>query len=146
SSTNYVRLSGTSSTGLWGNPIYWAGPSDPAYSIRNSCSSGQPPEFSSVRIPVGAKPDSTSDASMTVYDGDKGLVYGLWRTAYDPVTDSLSSCGGTVYYLSSNGLAGTLFQSDQAQNRGHRGVPPPVFAVRYDEIRFGQINHELKIA
>ena len=83
---------------------------------------------------------------MTVYDGDKSLVYGLWHAAYDPVTDSWSSCGGTVYYLSSNGLAGTLFQSDQAQNRGHRGVPPPVFAVRYDEIRFGQINHELKIA
>ena len=144
--TNYVHLSGASSTGRWGNPIYWAGPSDSAYHVKNSCSLGQPREFSSVRIPDGARPDSTSDASMTVYERAKGLVYGFWRAAYDPATDTWSACGGTVYYLTSNGLAGSVPESDQPKNKGHHGVPPSTFAVRYGEVRAGQINHVLKIA
>ena len=144
--TNYVRLAGTSSTGTWGNPIYWSGTSDPTYAINNSCSQRQPSEFSSMRIPAGARPDPTSDAGMTVYDGDKGLVYALWHASYNATTDTWSACGGTVYYLSSNGLEGSLLQSDQPRNKGHRGAPPPTYAVRYDEVRAGAIRHVLKIA
>jgi hypothetical protein len=51
-----------------------------------------------------------------------------------------------VYYLSSNGLHGTLPESDQARNYGHRGVPPTVFAVTLEEVRAGAIHHMLKIA
>jgi hypothetical protein len=143
--TNYVRFAGAGSNGNWGNPIYWSGPGDPTYAVQNNCSFKMAPEFQSVRIPTGAQSDSsTSDAAMTVYDVDKGLVYGFWRASFQ--NNEWSSCGGTVYYLNSNGLDGVLAQSDEPRNFGHRGVPPPTYAVRYDEIQAGVIDHVLKIA
>jgi hypothetical protein len=146
STTDYIRFAGATDHGRWGNPIYWASVGDPSYSIRNSCTFEQPPEFGSIRIPKGARPDPSSDAAMTVYDLDKGLVYGLHRAEYDSANDSWSACGGTVYYLRSNGLHGKLWPSDEPRNQGHRGVPPSAYAVRYDEVQFGEINHVLKIA
>jgi hypothetical protein len=143
---DYVHLAGVGPGGPWGNPIYLAEPEDRAYSIVNTCADRQPPEFRSIRIPRGAAPDPTSDASMTVYDMTRGAVYGFFRTNYDPLNDQWLACGGTVYYLRSNGLDGILPQSDDPRNFGHRGLPPPVFAVRYDEIGTGSIDHVLKIA
>jgi hypothetical protein len=141
---NFVKLSGTDSTGKWGNPIYWAGPGDPVHNIANSCSTRQPEEFDDVRIPVGAQPDPTADSAMTVYDVERGMVYGMhWAKRVD---GTWSACGGTVYHLESNGLNGKLPQSNDRRNTGHRGVPPSAFAVRYDEIRAGALNHVLKIA
>jgi hypothetical protein len=144
--TDYVHLAGASSTGKWGNPAYWSQQDDPDYSISNTCAYRQPPEFASVRIPRGATPDPTSDSAMTVYDLSKGIVYGFHRAAYDKANDEWSACGGTVYYLGSNGLHGSLWRSDDDRNTGHRGVPPPTFAIRYDEVQHGAINHVLKIA
>jgi hypothetical protein len=143
---NYVTLSGTSSDGKWGTPYYYAKDGDPTYAVANSCFSRQPPEFGEIRIPVGAKPDPTTDASMVVFDLGKGMEYGLWHAKYDPATTQWSACGGTVYYLASNGLAGTLKQSDEKRNYGHRGVPPSVYAITYDEIASGSINHLLRLA
>ena len=51
---DYVKISGTTSDGKWGTPVYRARKRDKAYVIVNSCSSYQPPEFGSVRIPGGA--------------------------------------------------------------------------------------------
>jgi hypothetical protein len=146
SGTNFIRLAGATSDGKWGNPIYEAGSGDPAHRIQNSCGYVLPPEFGSVRIPPGARPDPSPDSSMTVYDLDKGVVYGFYRTRYNEATDEWSSCGGAVYYLDSNGLAGSLDQSDEPRNFGHRGVPPFTYAVRHDEIENGSIDHILKIA
>jgi hypothetical protein len=145
-STGYIALSGTSSSGEWGTPIYRAHDGDPTYSVNNKCQSHRPPEFKSVRIPVGAKPDPTSDASMIVRDAGKGLQYALWHASYNSDTKQWSSCGGTVYYMASNVLAGTLKQSNEPRNYGHRGVPPETFAVGYDEIKAGVIPHLLRIA
>jgi hypothetical protein len=144
--TDYVSLNGTDRSGAWGMPIYWSDPRDPAYSIHNTCSTRRPSEFHSVRIPRGARPDPTSDAAMTVYDRDRGRVYGLWHARYDRERNRWSSCGGTVYYLDSNGLHGKLERSNEPRNTGHRGVPPPTWAVRYGEIRAGAIRHVLKIS
>jgi hypothetical protein len=143
---NYLHLAGTTSNGMWGNPIYRSKSPDETYDIVNSCGNKQPPEFGTMRIPAGAQPDPTTDAAMTVYDRSKGLVYAMWQTSYNASNDTWSACGGTVYYLASNGLDGSLAQSDQKSNDGHRGVPPSSFAVRYDEISTGVINHVLKIA
>ena len=145
-SSNYIQLGGTTSTGAWGMPIYWGGRGDPRYNIHNNCSFSAPPEFDSVRIPLGAEPDSTSDSELTVYNKRRGRVFGLWKAQYDTEADSWSACGGTVYYLRSNGLHGSLRASDERRNRGHRGFPPPTFAVRYDEIKAREIRHVLKIA
>jgi hypothetical protein len=83
---------------------------------------------------------------MTIYDLDRGVAYGFWKTRYDQSEKEWSACGGTVYYLDSNGLEGTLPQSDEPRNFGHRGLPPTTYAVTYEEIRRGTINHVLKIA
>jgi hypothetical protein len=81
---------------------------------------------------------------MTVYDVDKGLVYAFRHASFS--SNTWSSCGGTAYYLNSNGLDGILAESDEIRNFGHRGVPPSTYAVRYDEVSQGAIDHVLKIA
>ncbi|MGZ4131450.1 MAG: hypothetical protein ACXVWF_00250 [Actinomycetota bacterium] len=146
STTGYLRLAGASSSGTWGNPVYRAKSSDPTYAVVDSCRLAQPPEFRSVRIPLGARPDPSSDAAMTVYDESAGFVYGFWHAAYDPARDAWSACGGTVFSLASNGLHHALAASDDPRNTGHRGVPPSAYAVLYGEIRAGSIDHVLKIA
>lgn len=146
SSSGYVRLAGTSSTGAWGNPIYRANRHDPAYAVHNTCGYRQPPEFAGLHIPAGARPDPTSDAAMTVYDRPQRIVAALWRASWDAESGRWSACGGAVYYLDSNGLAGELPSSDEPRNRGHRGVPPSTYAVRFAEIEAGSIDHVLKIA
>jgi hypothetical protein len=143
---NYVRLAGTDSSGRWGNPIYWSGQDDPVYDVVNTCRYQQPPEFSNVRIPVGARPDPTSDSAMSIYNVERGIVYAMHKSSYDAEHDAWSACGGTVYYLRSNGLHGKLRRSNEPRNTGHRGVPPPTYAVRFDEVEWGSIDHVLKIA
>ena len=145
-STNYLTLAGADGNGEWGNPIYWAKPSHKTYNVQNSCDYRRPEEFDAIRIPPNAGHDPTSDAAMTVYDVEKRLVYGFYQARYDKAQDTWSACGGTVYYLDSNGLDGSLAQSDQNKNFGHRGVPPSTYAVRYEEIKEGSIDHVLKIA
>jgi hypothetical protein len=143
---DYISLGGTSSSGKWGMPIYWARQGDPTWDVANSCSQKQPSEFNSVRIPTGAEPDPTSDAAMTVFDQGRGIVYGFHNARFNQQTKRWSACGGTVYYLSSLGLDGRLPQSDKQRNFGHRGFPPPTWAVRLDEINAGAIRHVLKIS
>lgn len=144
--TDYIRLSGAGTTGRWGMPIYWAGRGDPTWNVVNTCSLDQPREFDRVRIPLHASPDPTPDAAMTVYDRHKGLVYGFREAHFDTQKRQWGACGGTVYYLSSEGLDGRLPESDERHNFGHRGFPPPTYAVRLDEVKAGSINHVLKIA
>ena len=141
----HLVLTGAGPKGRWGHPIYWAEPGDPTYRVGNDCSFSTPAAFSAVRIPLGARPDPGSDADMTVYDIGRGLVYGFWKARYDVGSNSWSACGGTAYSLSSNGLDGGLAQSDDSANAGHRGLPPPVYAVRFDEIKAGVIDHVLRI-
>jgi hypothetical protein len=144
--TNYIHLSGTGSGGRWGMPVYWAKRSSPIYNVRNNCRFAQPPEFDRMRIPRGARPDPTSDSAMTVYDRSRGIMYGLFMARYDKSDDRWSSCGGAVYYTASNGLHGDLAASDEQRNRGHRGLPPSTWAVRYGQIELGAISHVVKIA
>lgn len=146
SSTDYIELAGADGDGRWGHPIYWSERGDPTCNVRNNCDYKRPPEFDSVRIPAHARQDPTSDAAMTVYDRQKGIVYGFYRARYDAPTGRWSACGGTAYYLDSNGLEGGLKASDDKRNFGHRGLPPPTYTVRYDEISKGVIDHVLKIA
>jgi hypothetical protein len=143
---DHLLLAGATSSGRWGLPMFESDEGDPAYAIKNNCGFVQPPEFSSVRIPSTARPDDSSDSEMSIYDVDKGIVYGLFRASYSEEEGEWQACGGTVYYLESNGLDGDLQQTDEPRNFGHRGLPSYVYAVRYDEIEDGAINHVLKVA
>ena len=146
STTNYISLSGTSSSGGWGQPIYWAQPSDPVYDVQ-ATNYTIPPEFASLRIPRNAKTDDTSDHPMTIFDLTAGYVAWLWQATYDPTSMTWSAGGGSVHYLASNGLDGdwTQYPDTDPRNTGHRGVAGAVFPVRYDEIEAGAIDHVLKI-
>ena len=144
---NYIRLAGTSSTGTWGQPIYWAEAGDKVYSV-SSTRYELPPEFSSLRIPRAARSDGSSDGAMVVYDLDKGYVAWLWQAVYDQAHDKWTAGGGGMTYLESNGLDRKWkhVEGTDSRNRGHRGVPAPVGAVRYDEVKGARaINHVLKI-
>ena len=121
--TDYIELAGADGDGRWGHPIYWSSEGDAPCKMRNSCDYHRPPEFDSVRIPEGARQDPTSDAAMTVYDTSEGIAYGFYRARYDVERNHWSACGGTVYYLDSNGLEGSLEASDDPRNFGHRGLP-----------------------
>lgn len=144
-STDYVYLSGTGSSGKWGQPVYWAEPGDPEYDV-TSTRYFVPPEFKSLRIPRDAKPDPTSDSEMTIYDLDRGYVAGLWNAEYDSETDTWTAGGGDIFYLDSNGLHKALPGSDEPRNTGaHRGLPPPSYAIRLDEVQAGRIDHLIKI-
>jgi hypothetical protein len=146
SATDFVSIGGTSRSGEWGMPIYHARRGDPVYDVVDSCATRQPREFRHVRIPRGARADPTSDAAMTVYDRGRGIVFALWHALYHTDRHVWSACGGTVYYLRSNGLHGSLRRSDEPRNTGHRGVPPPTWAVRLADIKARSIRHVLKIA
>jgi hypothetical protein len=141
----YIRLVGTESDGGWGEPIYWALPTDSVYNVRSTRYS-LPDEFKALRIPAGARPAATADGQMTIYDLTSGGVYKLWQARYDIATDRWSAGGGSYYYLRSNGLHGSLAESDEPRNVGHRGNPPALHAVRFDEIQAGSIDHVLKIS
>ena len=145
SSHPYLRVIGTESSGGWGEPIFWAKPTDPVYNVVATRYS-LPTEFASVRIPIAARVPATSDAQMTIYDMEKGAVYKLQKAVYNATTDRWSAGGGSYYYLASNGLHGSLSESDDRRNSGHRGNPPALHSVRWDEIQSGSIDHMLKIA
>lgn len=142
---DFVMLSGATEEGLWSPSVYSAEPSHPEYEVI-ATEYDLPPEFASLRIPPGAEPGPSTDHEMIVYDLDRGYVAGLWLAEYDPGRDTWSAGGGDIYYLASNGLSGKLPQSDDQRNQGHRGVPPPTFTIRWDEIEAGQIAHVLKAA
>jgi hypothetical protein len=130
-------------TGAWSEPIYFTDSSDRVGQV--NCLPLQ------TRIPWNLAPAATSDAQATVFDLITGVVYKVrsftidWNT--NPVT--VNAAGGcSVYDLTSNGLHNSLPASDHnaPMNAGHRGYPPAIHAVRYDEVASGQIRHVLKVA
>lgn len=123
-------------TGSWGEPIYWAQPDDPSYFIEIL--------DRRVRIPAEAAVARTQDAQMTVYDVERGSVVKLHRARF--VDGAWKASGASIYFLGSNGLHRRLPESDDARNQGHRGFPPPIHAVRWDELEAGVIAHVLKVA
>jgi len=122
--------------GPWSEPIYWARAGDPEYKLADF-------DFR-VRIPLDAVPAPTSDAQLMVYDRPRGIVIKLQKASFTGTT--WLARWTEIYYLDSNGLFGDLPESDEPRNRGHRGFPPPLHAVRWDEVQAGAIRHVLKVA
>ena len=130
----------------WGQPMYWARPSDPSYDVVGILGGG-PPELNDVRIPVGARPARNSDGSMSIFDLRQGYVTLLTDAVYDVADNQWSASGATVTYLHSNGLHVLTGQSDQRGNTGiHRGNNGATAGVRWDMVQAGAINHVLKVS
>jgi hypothetical protein len=131
----------------WGQPVYWSEPSDPTFDVAPIGRSEFPPELASLRIPEHARAAENSDASMTVYDEQKGYVVALTGAVRDPASGSWSAAAASVAYLESNGLHAATGRSDDPRNQGtHRGNNGATMAVMWHEVRAGAIRHVLKIA
>ncbi|MDF1596559.1 MAG: hypothetical protein P1T08_10775 [Acidimicrobiia bacterium] len=129
----------------WGMPIYVADADSPTYSV-TSTKYPVPPEFASLRIPRRALPADTSDAEMVIYDLDRGVVAQLSKARYDGDRDAWTVSGGSIAYLESNGLDGSLPASDERRNRGtFRGYNGAVAAVHYDDVADGVLDNVVKI-
>jgi len=130
----------------WGQPIYWARPSDPVYDV-TGLEHDRPPELARLRIPTDAQPADNSDDTMTIYDLRERYVVALTGAEYDEDDDSWTARGGTVTYLDSNGLHVATGLSDDRRNRGtHRGNNGATMAVAWEEVREGAVRHVLKVA
>lgn len=140
-----LRLAGAQHN-KWGQPAYWAQPSDPAYDVQG-LPAGAPSEARHLRIPKGANGAANSDGTMTVYDVARGYVVLLTDAHYDKATDTWSASGATVTYLDSNGLLDTAGRSGDPRNVGtHRGNNGATSYVRYDMVQAGEVRNVLKIA
>jgi hypothetical protein len=140
-SIQYPKLA----VGSWALPVYFAREGDPVYTIKP----GQyGPTLYEVHIPLGALPGNNSDALMAVFDRARSVVFELNHGVYNPVTHSWSAVGTALYGLASNGLACSLPESNRVcpMNSGHRGIPPAIFAIRYNEVKAGAIRHVIKIS
>lgn len=129
----------------WGMPAYAAGTDDPVYSVV-SRKYQLPPEFSSLRIPVGALPADSSDGEMVVYDLVSNVVALFSKAVYDADTDTWTVNGGSIAHLNSNGLDGSLPAADDVRNRGtFRGYPGAVAMIHWDDIADGKLDNVVKI-
>jgi hypothetical protein len=129
----------------WGMPIYVADADSPIYNV-TSTKYPVPPEFASLRVPSGALPAETSDAEMVIYDLDRGVVAQLSKARYDADRETWTVSGGSIAYLRSNGLDGSLSASDESRNRGtFRGYNGAVAAVNFDDVADGVLDNVVKI-
>jgi hypothetical protein len=141
-----LNLAGTAGS-PWGQPIYWAKPSDPQYDVQGVVAAGRPPELDDIRIPVNARAASNSDNTMTIFDRSAGYVTALTGAQYDARKDRWTASGATVTYVHSNGLNVLTGLSDNAHNIGtHRGNNGATMAVRWDMVQAGAITNVLKVA
>jgi hypothetical protein len=141
-----LNLAGTPGS-PWGQPIYWAKPSDPAYDVQGVVARYRPPELDNLRIPVDARSASNSDGTMTIFDRTAGYVTALTDASYHPRAGRWTASGATVTYLDSNGLNVLTGRSDDPHNTGsHRGNNAAAMAIRWDMVKAGRITHVLKVA
>jgi hypothetical protein len=142
--SQYPGFKGYGSTGAWGMPVYWAQDGDPEYTVtQGSCGRPMPKYWpATVRIPLGAKPNDSSDAEMAVFDLQRGYVIQSWKTAFDGSTWT-AACWN-IYFLDSNGIVAEAAGGDP-RNEGHRGIPPSALVIRWDEIQAKLIPHKIEI-
>jgi len=136
---NYLRFTAAPGTSQgFGQPIYWASPSDKLYTISDGNLTVQ------VHIPRGAAPASGSDGQITIYDQSTNQVVGMSGASYNSSSDTWHVSGSIDrYMLNSNGLDRRVSGSNSNNNYGHRGITTAVRAVRLDEVQAGVIRHRL---
>lgn len=140
-----LMLAGASKS-QWGQPIYSAHPGDPTYDV-TGVTDAVIPELHDLRIPRGARPAANQEASMTVYDKQRGYVVLFTGAEFHAADDRWTATGASVTYLRSNGLHVRTRQADDRRNRGtHRGNNGATVAVTWDEVFDGAIRHVLRVS
>ncbi len=129
----------------WGMPVYLSDGSSPEFAVESTKYS-VPSEFQSLRIPKDALPAATSDAEMVIYDVERGYVTQLSKAAFSSETNTWTVTGGSIAYLDSNGIYGTIDGLGDPRNGGSfRGYNGAVAAVSYDDVLAGRVDNVLKI-
>lgn len=134
----------------YSTPIFWPRAGTPEHTVEVEGRRYK------IRIPEGASPASGTDSQLVIIDWGRNKTHQLHRASFS--NGRWRADGASVYRLDSNGLdhAGrhetapgwtrrTRAMCDAKRNEGHRGIPPPVMAVRFDEISAGAILHKLEM-
>lgn len=125
----------------WGTPVYWADARDPDTEVLSS-RFGLPPEFSSLRIPRGAKPMRAQDREMVVIDPERDTV--AWLNRAERADGRWRAAGGSIARLSSDGVAAEA-GGDYRNTGTQRGLNGAVVAVRHDAVEQGAVRHVLRV-
>jgi hypothetical protein len=174
--TKYIKLAGTESDGggtpYYAVPSS-GDPPTPTKVVCNdpdgACYGFNGPSYW-LRMPRNARPANDNDSEMVVFDLnlDTNVVVWLyracpphWVNAFctdDGSKDTFTAYSISVETLPSSGIDGCWPSNyplqfpppplgpNDTSNRGHRGIPGAINAVRYDEVVAGLIAHTLKIA
>jgi hypothetical protein len=119
-------------------PFYVSGATDPLYTITVGKHTVQ------VHIPKGATPMTAPDGAMTIHDTALGIWVGLHQAVY--LNGKWTANGMDRYSDASNGLDGSLPDSTDPLNFGHRGMSSALSFVPKSEIDAGVIDHVLKVS
>jgi hypothetical protein len=128
----YMKLS----MGNFAQPIYFAAESDPLYTVKPTKNG----PAVTLHIPKGASQAQGSDGQFVVFDRSLNQAVGLHGASFEG--SQWVADGSDRYLLDSEGLDAKI--GGTPGNSGHRGVPPPIRAVRLDEAEAGAIRHRLE--
>jgi hypothetical protein len=120
-------------------PFYFAGQGDPLQTVMAGGKSV------TLHVPAAAAPTKSSDAELVIFDPSVNVAAGF-HSAKLAAGGQLMAADLDRWHLDSNGLVGTLPQSDDGYNAGHRGSPAPLRGIRLDEVKSGIIAHKLAVS
>lgn len=136
----YVRIAPAE----WSIPIFHVDADDPERRIV-PLAGFDPPEWQALRIPDRARPAPNADAELVLWDVERGLVSHLFGARV--VRGQWEAKGGSIRYLSSNGLPGRVVGSDEQRNVGtSRGNNGLAFGIGFDDVEQGRVGHVVKLA
>lgn len=125
--------------GDWALPDYVSRASDPLATVRDR--NGRTVK---VHIPASSTMMAGNDKAMNVIDFATGRNVATFETV--KVSRTVYTCTAfALYGLGTTGIAEDVV-GGTAGNKGHRGIPGAMFAVRLDELAAGVIPHRLKFA
>ena len=125
-------------------PVFFATPSDPVMRIHctdisgpNTCqgADGINIDGAQINVPAGARPDSNTDAHMTIIEPATGVEYAMWDPSVSGSTITAGT-GAEINVNTSNGLGSAGDAANFALTAG---------LLRPSELASGQINHALVV-
>lgn len=110
---------------------------DPSYSIPLTQQGGT----ITARIPLGSKPDPSSDGHLTVRDVAAGTETDFWQAKYDSVTQRITSASAAIKFpLGSVNVGSTGWSGNAANTPLRRGLITP------ENVSAAAINETLQFA
>ena len=131
----------------WEKPTYYVDKTTPRHAVTYDNANGwdaNPPWFSSVPIPVGAKVGNNDDGEMTIVDLDEEVVYWLWRASFDGTTWRAQA--GSKMYLDGSGVAAQLPGGDPRNVANGQNGKHGYMNVTWAEVLRGPVTRVTRYA